>query len=79
MEGKVNKVKPVFSSEKGCIQKFSVLTRGIKYTIFHDKIQDLPYILYHDFPYDDESIWRRRRLKPNRRPASLKRVEGLFS
>ncbi len=34
MDGKVNKGLPVFFREKGCIQKLSVLTRAIKYSIF---------------------------------------------
>ena len=49
---KVNKVIPVFLREKGCIEKFFVFPRAIKYCIFHSKIQGLPYILYTGFLYD---------------------------
>jgi hypothetical protein len=48
--------------------------QSLKYSIFYNKIQDLPYILYNGFLYD-VNIWRRGPLKPYRRPSSLKRTE----
>jgi hypothetical protein len=47
-------VKPVFWRENGSIQKFPRLARAIKYSIFYNKIQDLPHILCTDFLYYDE-------------------------
>ena len=57
MDGKVNKGMPVFFKEKGFIQKLPTLTRAIKYSIFCNKIQGLPYIFYKGFLYD-RLIWK---------------------
>ena len=72
MDRKVNKVIPVFFREKGCIEKFFVFPRAIKYCIFHSKIQGLPYILYRGFLYDG-IIWKARSIRMIRFISSLVR------
>jgi hypothetical protein len=72
VDRKVNKVIPVFFREKGCIEKFFVFPRAIKYCIFHSKIQGLPYILYTGFLYDG-IIWKARSVRMTRVTGSLLR------
>jgi hypothetical protein len=91
MDGRVNKGLPVFSREKSCIQKLPVLPRAIKYSIFYNKIQGLPYILYSGVLYDGiiwtsrpvmmirftGSVLRRGLTGMGHRKALLKNKEGL--